>query len=562
MQRMTSLLSTTAINRFARRGAFLLAAGALGLSMHFASTSTSQAQAAGSELRWGVLMEIGTIDPVYAMNNWETTVAYNIYDGLVHVDLEKGVQPWVAESWEISDDGRTYTFRIRDGLTFHDGSPLTAEDVVFSMNRMLALAGPAASFFEGAVDPKGTEAVDARTVVFKLSKPYAPFLRGLMSLRIVNKNLVMKNLAPGGFGDFKDYGREYLRSNGAGSGPYRLIQFSTSGHVEIQAVADYKLGTPNSARPQRVSFSTTPEVATIATRLRAGEIDVGDWSLPLNVQQSIATDKRFSLLQTPTASAWYVVMNNSRPPFDDPAVRRAISLAYDSETVVEAIIGAGKPQAGPVPNELLRGCEGIKTYPFDLNAARAELAKSRYSAKQLASMTINVAAVAGSERFNNIALSLVTNLTALGLKAQVTPARWTDIVQAATKPETAFAMTVFYQSLRIPDPYLMLVYYTPEGWGRSYPSGGIYYANPTVTKQLETALAAGDEAAQNAAYCDASRQIAEDAASIFSNTDVRSVTYWNYITEAFPANGGVTFAEMRFENWAIDTSNSTYKANH
>jgi peptide/nickel transport system substrate-binding protein len=496
------------------------------------------------------------------MNNWETSVAYNIYDGLVHVDLAKGVQPWVAESWEISEDGLTYTFRIRDGLTFHDGSPLTAEDVAFSMDRMLALAGPAASFFEGAVDPEGTKVADERTVSFKLSKPYAPFLRGLMSLRIVNKKLVMENLAAGDFGEFQDYGREFLRANAAGSGPYRLTLFAPSDRVEIEAVPDYALGTPNAARPERVSFSTTPEVATIATRLRAGEIDVGDWSLPLNVQQSIVSDDRLSMLQTPTASSWYVVMNNARAPFDDPAVRRAVSLAYDTETVVEAILGAGEPQAGPVPNDLLPACTDIKTYAFDLEAAKAELAKSKYSASELASMTINVAAVAGSERFNNIALSLVTNLTALGLKAEVTPARWTDIVQAATKRETAFGMAVFYQALRIPDPYLMLVYYTPEGWGRSYPSGGVYYGNDLVTERLEAALAASDEATQNAAYCDAVRQIAEDAPSVFSNTDVRTVTYWNYVTEAFPANGGVTFAEMRFENWAVDTSNPAYQANH
>ncbi len=562
MTAMKSFLSTAAVGRVARRGSLLLGAGALGLSLQLAAVMPAQAQAAGSELRWGVLMELGTIDPVFAMNNWETSVAYNIYDGLVHVDLAKGVQPWVAESWEISEDGLTYTFRIRDGLTFHDGSPLTAEDVAFSMDRMLALAGPAASFFEGAVDPEGTKVADERTVSFKLSKPYAPFLRGLMSLRIVNKKLVMENLAAGDFGEFQDYGREFLRSNAAGSGPYRLTLFAPSDRVEIEAVPNYALGTPNAARPERVSFSTTPEVATIATRLRAGEIDVGDWSLPLNVQQSIVSDDRLSMLQTPTASSWYVVMNNARAPFDDPAVRRAVSLAYDTETVVEAILGAGEPQAGPVPNDLLPACTDIKTYAFDLEAAKAELAKSKYSASELASMTINVAAVAGSERFNNIALSLVTNLTALGLKAEVTPARWTDIVQAATKRETAFSMAVFYQALRIPDPYLMLVYYTPEGWGRSYPSGGVYYGNDLVTERLEAALAASDEATQNAAYCDAVRQIAEDAPSVFSNTDVRTVTYWNYVTEAFPANGGVTFAEMRFENWAVDTSNPAYQANH
>ena len=99
-------------------------------------------------------------------------------------------------------------------------------------------------------------------------------------------------------------------------------------------------------------------------------------------------------------------------------------------------------------------------------------------------MPISIAAVAGSERFNNIALSLATNLNAIGLKAEVAPARWSDIVQAATTPESAFAMSILYQSLRVPDPYLILVYYTPEGWGRAYPAGGIYYDNQRVVESV------------------------------------------------------------------------------
>lgn len=545
-----------------RLHARLLLGASLCVALHLAAATDVQAQAADSELRWGVLMEIGSIDPVYATNNWETAVSFNLYDPLIHIDLKTGIHPWVAESWEISEDGLTYTFHIREGLTFHDGAKLTAEDVAFSMDRMLALGGPTASFFQGAIDPEGTEVIDDHTVVFRLNQPYAPFMRGLTTFRIVNKELVMANIQSGDFGEFGDYGREFLRNNDAGSGPYRLSEFVSSDRVVMEALPDYPLGTPNPNRPERVSFSTTPEVATIATRLRAGEIDVGDWSLPLNVQESIASSDNFVTLQAPSASAWFVTMNNARPPMDDPAVRRAISLAYDSETVVEAIIGAGSPLAGPVPNELLPECTDIITYPFDMDAAREALAESRYSAQELASMPISIAAIAGSERFNNIALSLAMDLNAIGLKAEVTPARWTDIVQAATTREAAFGMSVFYQSLRVPDPYLILVYYTPEGWGRAYPSGGIYYDNPKVVESVDKAVSSSDEAVQAEAYCDAVRMIADDAASVFSNTDVRTVTYWNYVTEAFPPNGGVTFAEMRFENWEIDTSSPAYQANH
>lgn len=520
----------------------------------------SIAQEAGPQLNWGVEMEIGSLDPVYQTNNWEYMTVANVYDSLVWPDREQGVKPWVAESWTISDDARTYTFKIKTGVPFHDGTEITAEDVAFSFKRMMDLAGPAASNFR-SLTSQGVSVVDDNTVAVTLTEPDSAFLKALLTFKIVNKDLVMANLGTGTYGEFGDYGVEYLRTHDAGSGPYQATDIRLSDYVQLERFADYPFTTWTEQTPASVRISTVPEMATIATMLRAGEIDVASWSLPITMQNQIAQDTRFVMQKDLLPTAWFVIMNNSKPPLDDLAVRKAVAMAYDSNTVTQYILGGGGPLAGPVPASMLGACDGIPTYQFDIEAAKAELAKSKYSAEELASFSMDIAAVAGSERFKNIALLLSTNLAKIGLKAEVQSVRWTDIGQAQTTPETAYDFVVFYDGAKVPDPNVFLTYYTPKGFGDAFPPGGMYYENPEVTKLIETGIQSTDVAVQQSSYCDAVKLIAADSPAIFSHTDERQVSRWAYVN-GFGDNEGALFFDLRFENWTLDTESPDYKANH
>ena len=214
--------------------------------------------------------------------------------------------------------------------------------------------------------------------------------------------------------------------------------------------------------------------------------------LPLNVQESIASSD--NLVNPPASShrqaAWYVTMNNARPPMDDPAVRRAISHAYDTETVVEAIVGAGAPPCWPgsertasgiaqiLPLILLIWMQHVRFWP--------NLAIQRTSWPP---MPISIAAVAGSERFNNIALSLATNLNAIGLKAEVAPARWSDIVQAATTPRICVCDVYLVPKVcACPTRTLFSYIIRLKVGGALIPGGpaggGIYYDNQRVVESV------------------------------------------------------------------------------
>ncbi|WP_417480785.1 ABC transporter substrate-binding protein [Maricaulis maris] len=534
----------------------LVSAVAISCALQAAATS---AEAEGAALRWGVVMDVPGLDPLYATNNWEIVNAMNLYDTLVWPDLAEGVKPWVADSWTVSEDGRTYTFTIKPGIKFHDGSELNASDVAFSMVRVLTMNGPAAALFR-TLKPEGVKLIDDRTVSFTLDEVDSSFIKALLTFHILNEDLVMANLADGTYGDFKDYGAAYLQSKDAGSGPYTVETHRPGELVRLTRFDDYALTPWNADAPGTIEFQITPEMATVATKLRAGEIDIGDWSLPPTVQNEIRQDSRFAFDTSPLPTAWFVIMNDVKPPLDDIWVRKAVASAYDTATVVNHILGGGGPLAGPVPGTLLPGCEGITTYDFDLEKAKEYLAQSKYSPEELAGFTMEVAAVAGSERFNNVALSLAMNLKKIGLPTEVKAVRWADITQAQTKPETAYNFTVFYDAAKIPDPKLFLVYYTPGGWGAAYPPGGMYYENPEVTKLVEAGSQSNDPAVQKASYCAAVKLIAEDSPSVFSHTDVRQTTYWNYV-DAYGDGGGAQFYDLRFENWRIDGTSPDLAAN-
>jgi peptide/nickel transport system substrate-binding protein len=523
------------------------------------AATASHADARELKLRWGVGMEVSTLDPVYQTNNWELATGYNMYDSLVWPDAEEGVKPWVAESWSVSEDGKTWTFKIRPDLTFHDGAPLTADDVVFSMQRLLTLDGPGATSFRD-LTPESVSSPDPQTVVFSLDRPSASFLNALVTFKIVNKQLVLANLQDGPHGEMKDYGAAFLRTNDAGSGPFQLNSYSQGQLVVLDRFDDYALTNWEPEAPTSVEFQITPEMATIGTKLRAGEIDMGDWSLPISVQRDIATDPRFSMRQDAMNTAWYLIMNNANAPLDDVNVRRAVASAHDEGTLIRNITGAGGPMGGPVPDAMLPNCEPIAGYDFDLEKARKYLAASAYGEDELKSRPLKIAAVAGSERFNNIALLTASNLRKIGLNAEVQAVRWADITAAQTKPETAFDLVVFYDPAKYNDPMLFLSYYRQAGWGDPYPPGGMYYDNPKVTELIEKAQTSTETSIQQESYCEAAKLITEDSPSVFSHTEVRTTTFWNYVA-AYPDGGGAMFYDMRFENWRLDPESPDLQRN-
>ena len=533
---------------------------AAALAVLLLGPSAGWADAARPVLRAGLTLEVSTLDPVRATNYCENIIVLNVYDMLVMPDLEKGVIPWIAKSWDISDDRKSYTFHLRDDVLFHDGSPLQAEDVAFSMRRVLTMPGLVGGYLR-SVDRDHIEVVDAHTIRFNLKQVDPTFVRALVNLKIMNSKLLMANKAEGQFGEFGDYGAKYLQNKDAGSGPYSIAEFRAGEGVTLKAFDDYKLRPWDATAPREVRLRIIPETVTMEAKTLAGEFDLTFVNPAPPRVKLFADNPKFAVDRWPTFNNYYVVMNTTKPPLDDENVRKAISYAYDANTVMNRIYSGGVRLKGPVPEALLGKCDGIPTYEFDMKKAAEYLKKSKYSADELKKFKLEYASTAGSEPFEKTGLLLTLNLKKLGLNAEVKTVRWTDIVAAQTKPETAYAFVYFYDSARVRQASTLLTFYTKKGWGSPYPSGGIYWEKPDVTAMIDKASTLPDGAPEQAAlYCDAVKKIAAEAPAIFSHNDIHIQPRWKYLT-AWTADGGSSQYEYRFDRFRFNTSDPDFIAN-
>ncbi len=403
--------------------------------------ATSWADAAKPVLRAGLTLEVSTLDPVRATNYGENIIILNVYDMLVMPMPDNTVVPWIAKSWDVSDDRKTYTFHLRDDVLFHDGKPVEADDIAFSMRRVLTLPGLVGGYLRN-VDKDKIEVVDPRTVRFQLKEVDPTFIRALVNLKILNGKLLMANKTEGQYGDYGDYGVKYLQSKDAGSGPYSIADFKSGEGLTLKAFEGYKLRPFEPGAPVEVKLRIIPEVVTLENKMLAGEFDVNLVSPSPPRVKIFADNPKFAVDTWPTLNNYYVVMNTTKPPLDDVNVRKAISHAFDANTVMNKIYSGGVRLKGPAPEALLGKCDGIATYEYDLKKAGEYIAKSKYSADELKKFKLEYASTAGSEPFEKVGLLLTLNLKKIGLTAEVKTVRWTDIVAAQTKPEIGLSLRV------------------------------------------------------------------------------------------------------------------------
>ena len=214
------------------------------------------------------------IDPAVGNDYASSTSLANLYDTLVFPNAKGGVDPAVASSWEISPDGLTYTFKLRDDVKFHDGSALKASDVVYSFDRLKAIGEGFAYLV--TPDVASVEAPDDTTVVFKLSKPTALFLPSLGRLYVASEALVKANTKPDGpYGDNGDYGKEWLQTHDAGSGPYKVKEFPLEQYLLMEKNTDW-WGKFHPNAPSEVRFIGTTEAVTVRSLMENKELEISD----------------------------------------------------------------------------------------------------------------------------------------------------------------------------------------------------------------------------------------------------------------------------------------------
>ncbi len=271
--------------------------------------------------------EPATLDFVDASDQFSALVTRLIGDSLVDFDADLRVVPRLAESWEFSADGKRLTFRLREGVKFHDGVPLTADDVVFTWRRIVDPRSHALAWLDGFLPIDRVVAPDARTVQVTYREPYAPALQA-WAVPIQPRHLCEQDFAVDG----------PCRRAPIGSGPFRFGSWEAGRRVVLHANTDYWAGRPHL---DSFVFQVIPSQETTLQALLAGEIDYApltpvQWSA---YEQNAAFARRFDTVRFVPLFFYYIAWrgDGSNPFFSDPAVRRALAAAFDRDAYIGAV---------------------------------------------------------------------------------------------------------------------------------------------------------------------------------------------------------------------------------
>ena len=320
--------------------------------------------------------DVATLDPAigYDWQNW--SMIKSLYDGLM--DYEPGttdLRPGLAESYEISDDGMTFTFKLREGVKFHNGREMTAEDVKYSLDRVTdpVTQSPGAGFFGsiagfdaasagGGEGLSGVTVVDPYSVQIQLSRPDATFLHvmGLNFASVVASEAVEAAGA--------DFGKTAM-----GTGAFKLSEWTIGQRLVFEKNADYwREGLPYL---DSVTFEVGQEPIVALLRLQNGEVDVpGDGIPPAKFMEVMADPEQASrVIEGGQLHTGYITLNVNIPPFDNVDVRKAVNMAINKERITQVINGRAVPATQPLPPSMPGYTDGYAGYSYDVEGAKALL---------------------------------------------------------------------------------------------------------------------------------------------------------------------------------------------
>lgn len=499
-------------------GAGVSAALALGAVGGLAGTASAENVATVN-----VVQIFGTIDPAKINDYTEYMAGVNLYEALTTLDSKGNILPLIAEKWDVSDDTLTYTFHLKDGVTFQDGSPVEAKDVVYSVKRLLSLNEGPAFLFEGVLDVDSVSAVDDKTVQFKLNKVYSPFLTVTPILFVVNSDLAEENKT-----DADPWAADYLANNSAGAGAYMLDSWNRGANMTIKRYDGYHLGWGDQAI-DTVRFIVTNEEATVKALAASGELSMSSDAQAQETYDSIGKLPDYRIISYPTATNFYFKLNHQVAPTDDVNIRRAIASATDYNTIRAALL-PGEPLAGPMPSVFAEAYNNdLKEPTFDLEAARAHVAKSKYAGGD--PIPVEIMFVAGLAFEEEIALLMKANLDQIGFNTILKPEPWNRMTELAAKPETTPAINeVFYgATYPSPDSFFYTQYHSnAKGTWASME----WVLDPELDAMIDAARGTADIAEQNRIYKEIQARLVDQQSDVFLLTQ-RSQQAFNKCLDGF-----------------------------
>lgn len=495
---------TTKLNR--RQFGLLSAAAALVAATPFSALAQSN-----TTFVLASNTEVDNLDPHTAAGNIPTAFFINVYDSLVRVrNNPPEIQPGLASSWEISGDGLEYTFNLVPGATFHDGSPLDAEAVKYSFSRILRLGKGSAWMISDFLTENDIEIVDAQTIKFKLSSPFAAFLQVLPWMFVVNPTVAEANKG-------NDDGQTFFTTNVAGSGAFELTRYEAGSLYGFTRFADY--WNKDGGNVQNVIWRIVRETSTQRLLLERGEVH---FVLDLTTDDLVQVQGKPGVVEVEAVGLqpFYLRLNTQHGPLADVNVRRAISYAFNYQSMLD-VMGNAELMVGPLPTGVFGHNPDLKVYRTDIEAAKAELAKSaEYAA---GGFTLVFSHVSGYDHQRRLGLVMLDALAPLNINVEIKSLVWPDLVAAAQTPETQADIMAVYESANYADPdnFAFAAYHSSRNGNWSNP----VYSNPKVDELIMAGRSETDIEKRKAIYFEMQQLIVEDASDIFGVLERRPLAH-------------------------------------
>lgn len=452
-----------------------------------------------------------TLDAHHITDSPSATVVEHVVETLLEWKPDGSIVPHLAESYSSSADGRVWTIHLRQGISFHDGTPFNAEAVKFNIERIIDPAN--AVTFAFLVDSITTvEVVDEYTVRFHTEKPFAPMINhlthsatGMQSPKAI-----------------RDMGDDDYSQHPVGTGPF-VFKSWTAGDEIVLARNDNYWGEP--AKVDEVVFKVVPEDGPRMLMVQTGEAHVGV-RVPPEMVDLLNADPNIEVVRTPSVRTIYVAFNNFQRsdappnPFADVRVRQAVNYAVDNEAINEFILsGVGQAVDAPVAPGVF-GYQPIKTYNYDPAKARQLLAEAGYP------NGFKTQLYAPNGRYlkdMEIAEAIQAMMLDVGIDAEIVTADWATYLQMTEVPAeqstVPMAMVGWGTVTGDADYGLYPLFHTdqwvPTGSSRSF------YSNPGVDSLLDLARTTPDPGIRQATYREAMSMIMEDAPWIFLHAEVQ-----------------------------------------
>lgn len=474
------------------------------------------AQDASSRIIFGLPWDAITLNPIVEQDGVSYLVNLWLFDALIRLDESLQPVPELAESWETSEDGLTWTLNLRQDVTWHDGTPFTADDVAFTVYTMLApttqtqyrgnyatlvgfaeLTNPDAPALPEDLDQAPVEVVDAHTVRFHLAEPFAPFLVQSLHLPIAPKHLL----------EGVDVNTAEFNAAPIGTGAWKFVDWQRDNRMVLEAYDGYYGGVPALSE---LVLRVIPDETVLLQELRTGGIEFME-RVPREAVAELQESPEFSVALVDNIGCSFISFNTTHPVLGDKAVRQAIGYALDMDTFIEAILlGLALPASGLYPPYTWMYEPDVRVYSYDPAQAEQILDEAGWvkdeaglRAKDGVPLAFTMSTFLGHEAGEQLLAAAKEWLAAVGIDMSIEVielAAWIDTLVNSTFEATMSN----WDGGADPDDYGYGMYHSDGGRNRAL------YSNPEIDAVLEAGRESLSEEDRISAYSAFQKIAAED----------------------------------------------------